>query len=235
MSATEIVIRSFTKNDTKPLLALLYKAYLALLPQTITQGYLLLIEFYGLDKLLLFFAVPVIFLARYLNNFILAMALVAALHMLYTILLVQMGKKNVTDKISKDEDLQDIVASYMSNEQRYHFWVATRASDGQIVGSIALRPYPYKKDDEAATTTTTCELKRVAVDTDMRRAGIASKLLNHALQFAKQQGYKRMVLSTSTIQQPAIAMYKKNGFALDKMTPMGVLMPVQVVYMSKDL
>jgi ribosomal protein S18 acetylase RimI-like enzyme len=73
---------------------------------------------------------------------------------------------------------------------------------GRVAGTVAL-----KKEDEA-----TFELTKMAVDEDLRGRGYGQMLLDAAIQYAKDRGMKRLVLSSHTSLTPAIAMYKKSGF-----------------------
>ena len=74
--------------------------------------------------------------------------------------------------------------------------------NGNIIGTMALK----KIDKE------TVRLKRMYVRTEYRRKGIAQKLLDQVVTFAKENGYKRMVLSTYSIMENARAFYNRNNF-----------------------
>jgi len=90
------------------------------------------------------------------------------------------------------------------------FWVAESIDDNntqqqqKIVGTAAVRNL---KQFES-----TCELKRMYVLNEFRRLGLAQKLLDIAIDFAKSVGYSRMVLDSSKILYAAIALYLKKGF-----------------------
>lgn len=56
------------------------------------------------------------------------------------------------------------------------------------------------------------ELRRMYVGPDHRRQGMARLMLQHAEATAEQIGYRRMVLSTSELQQAALSMYRAQGF-----------------------
>ena len=84
------------------------------------------------------------------------------------------------------------------------FWLA---ADGQrILGYFGLEP----SDAEAI------ELRRMYVDFPYRRMGIARALLAHAEELAGRHGFARMVLSTSSLQLPALALYRSAGYTLDR-------------------
>ena len=90
------------------------------------------------------------------------------------------------------------------------FWVAESIDDNntqqqqKIVGTAAVRNL---KQFES-----TCELKRMYVLNEFRRLGLAQKLLDIAIDFAKSVGYSRMVLDSSKILYAARALYLKKGF-----------------------
>ncbi len=58
------------------------------------------------------------------------------------------------------------------------------------------------------------ELRRMYVDPDARRRGIARKMLNFAEEECRRRGRSRMVLSTSEPQQEALSLYRTAGFQL---------------------
>ena len=94
------------------------------------------------------------------------------------------------------------------------FWVAETIVDEdfstqqkqqqKIVGTTAVR---ILKQFES-----TCELKRMYVSSDFRQLGLGQKLLDIAIEFAKNIGYSRMVLDSSKMLYAARALYLKNGF-----------------------
>jgi GNAT superfamily N-acetyltransferase len=97
------------------------------------------------------------------------------------------------------DDLADISASYL-NEPGGHFWVAD--VDGQIKGMVGIQ----RRTQEEA------ELRRMSVASDSRRHGIGSRLLETAEAFCREQGYHRIRLTTVSLLQPAIALYRKHGY-----------------------
>lgn len=97
------------------------------------------------------------------------------------------------------DDLADISASYF-NEPGGHFWVAE--VDGQIKGMVGIQ----RRTQEEA------ELRRMSVAADSRRHGIGGKLLETAEAFCGRKGYCRIRLTSVSLLQPAIAMYRKYGY-----------------------
>lgn len=59
---------------------------------------------------------------------------------------------------------------------------------------------------------TTAELKRMYVQPAQQGKGIGAMLLKEAIQLAEKLGYKAIRLDTLDSMQPAIGLYKKNGF-----------------------
>ena len=78
----------------------------------------------------------------------------------------------------------------------------TGGKDKKIIGTMAL-----KKVDKNNVT-----LKRMYVRKEYRRGGIAQKLLNQIIQFAKQNGYKKIIFSSYPIMENAQRFNKRNWF-----------------------
>ncbi len=95
----------------------------------------------------------------------------------------------------------DRVSDYYG-ERSGGFWVAV---DGQkVVGMFGLEP-----SGEAAM-----ELRRMYVDPDLRRRGIARSMLHFAEQECRKRNRPRMDLSTSELQRDALSLYRSAGFDL---------------------
>ena len=58
------------------------------------------------------------------------------------------------------------------------------------------------------------ELRRMYVATHSRRRGLARAMLEQAEQVCCREGWDRIVLSTSELQQPALALYRAAGYRL---------------------
>ena len=56
------------------------------------------------------------------------------------------------------------------------------------------------------------ELKRMYVREAYRKMGVAQKLLDASLLFAKEAGYEKIRLDTLDTMLPAMTLYEKNGF-----------------------
>ena len=60
----------------------------------------------------------------------------------------------------------------------------------------------------------TMEIKRMYVRPEMRKMGIAFRILNELETWAGELSYTKCILETSLKQQEAIGLYKKNGYLL---------------------
>lgn len=99
------------------------------------------------------------------------------------------------------DDLADIPFHYLSNSGS-HFWVAEIA--GGIKGMVGIQ----RLSEEEA------ELRRMSVAAEIRRQGVGRGLLQVAETFCREQGYRRIKLTTVHLLQPAIAMYRSYGYQL---------------------
>jgi ribosomal protein S18 acetylase RimI-like enzyme len=101
-------------------------------------------------------------------------------------------------------DLADITKTYLSGCASC-FWVVERG--GQVVGIVGAlpvkKPLLQKKQ---------LQLRHLCVALEHRGEGIAKALVRTVLQFARDQGYSEVVLSTSMLQCAALALYQQMGF-----------------------
>lgn len=97
-----------------------------------------------------------------------------------------------------DDDLQHIPDIYSG---RGKFWVAI--NENRVIGTIGVQEY---KGD-------TAKLRRMFVQKEYRGTGLAKKLLDTALQFAKEIGYIKITLNTHINMKRAHSFYKKNNFS----------------------
>ncbi|XP_059806725.1 N-acetylaspartate synthetase-like [Hypanus sabinus] len=107
-------------------------------------------------------------------------------------------------------DMGDIEGSYLRRPGA-GFWVAEEegGADG-LKGVVAVRPVPAEDGPGS------CELLRLAVDVRCHGRGIGRRLVEQVLEFGRCHGYRRCVLGTSTAQQPAIRLYRRLGFHLQR-------------------
>eukprot|EP00667_Euglena_gracilis_P017587 EG_transcript_18548 len=117
-------------------------------------------------------------------------------------------------RTSLTEDLADIPAFYSEAGAGAGsmFWVAC-AQEGEeepvVVGHVALE----RKTAEVA------ELRRMSVRADYQGCGVAKQLCQALLGHAKQSGFETVILTTSTAQRPAIALYRRVGWREDRVAP----------------
>lgn len=100
---------------------------------------------------------------------------------------------------SIDEEIGQIDQFY-DTANGNSFWIAERA--GEFVGMYGLE----RLRDHVV------ELRRMYVNPDIRRQGLARRMLAHAETIATKAGYRRMELSTSELQEAALALYRRSGF-----------------------
>lgn len=94
------------------------------------------------------------------------------------------------------------IDQYYNAARNRSFWVATDGS--RLLGNFGLEPV------DAGSI----EVRRMYVDFPFRRHGLARAMLRHAESRARFGGFARVVLSTSNVQLPALALYRSAGFEL---------------------
>ncbi|KPP79145.1 putative N-acetyltransferase camello [Scleropages formosus] len=100
------------------------------------------------------------------------------------------------------KDLGRIQEAYMEPEDRC-FWVAE--SGGCVVATVACLPSSVREE--------CLELKRMAVLRSHRGLGIAKALCRTVADFARQRGYRAVMLYTSVVQSEAQRLYEGMGYA----------------------
>ena len=78
--------------------------------------------------------------------------------------------------------------------------------DGEVAGAGAIREYQYG-DIENAT-----EIKRVFVREEFQGKGIGTKLVSALLDWAKELGYRKVILETGELLAESCHVYRKLGF-----------------------
>ena len=56
------------------------------------------------------------------------------------------------------------------------------------------------------------EIKRMFTDPEVRGKGVATKVLNELIEWAREMNYQKCILETGIRQPDAIRLYQKNGF-----------------------
>jgi len=97
-----------------------------------------------------------------------------------------------------------VVADYVEKHdpQRENAWIAE--VDGAPVGSI----FCVKRDEDTA------QLRLLLLEPSARGLGIGARLVEECVRFARQVGYRRIVLFTTELQREAARIYAKAGFTL---------------------
>lgn len=97
-----------------------------------------------------------------------------------------------------NEELDDLSAKYTPPEGR----LLCAALDGEIIGCVAYHKHTNER----------CEMKRLFVREGYRTHHAGSKLIEAIINFARADGFKKMVLDTIKPLQSAIRLYKRFGF-----------------------
>ena len=99
--------------------------------------------------------------------------------------------------------------------------------DGKAAGAGAIREYQYGDIDNAT------ELKRLFVREEFQGKGIGTKLVLELIEWAKELGYRKLILETGELLQESCHVYRKVGF--NKMDNYGpyVSMPESLCMMKE--
>ncbi|CAA6606023.1 GCN5-related N-acetyltransferase [Rhodospirillaceae bacterium LM-1] len=105
----------------------------------------------------------------------------------------------------------------LSNPQVGQLFVA-RDETGAVTGMVSLL-----FTVSTAMGQPVCWLEDMVVRADQRGRGLGSKLLAHAVAYARAQGFGRITLLTDRLNEPAQRFYARHGFNLSEMTPMRLI------------
>ena len=106
-------------------------------------------------------------------------------------------------------NLQDLEPNRMEDlyeEPKGRFWVAK--ADGLVVGTVGLR----RMDDRV------CRMTRLSVHSDFRRHDVVQQLAAALEEYARGQGYRRVICELLTRQKPASVFLESVGFQEYKRT-----------------
>jgi ribosomal protein S18 acetylase RimI-like enzyme len=101
-------------------------------------------------------------------------------------------------RVEYPRDLEQLVEDWGREEA---FFVAE--ADNEVRGYIDLRALPWQQMGWVAN---------LAVEPAYRRRGIATALLRHSRQWARQEGLKLLQVEATTKNYPALRFYQKLGF-----------------------
>lgn len=100
----------------------------------------------------------------------------------------------------KEDQEEEFIKKYNDYKQ-----VFIALDDDQIVGYLGISRSHLSKINHVAKFT-------VGVLEDHRRQGIASKLISFAEKWAKEKGISRIEITVITENEPAVALFEKNGY-----------------------
>ena len=97
-----------------------------------------------------------------------------------------------------------VVAEFVKNfdAQRERCWIAEM--DGAVIGSIFL----VKKSDEVA------QLRLLYVEPEARGLGLGRRLVDECTRFARDAGYREIILWTNSVLKSARRIYEAAGYTL---------------------
>ena len=99
-----------------------------------------------------------------------------------------------------DEEVLNNPLKYIINKGGYIFFAKL---DNEIVGTVALMSMNIER---------TFELTKMAVSPSYRGKKIGQYLMQHCLDFAKEEKFKALIIYSSRKLENAIYIYGKNGF-----------------------
>jgi GNAT superfamily N-acetyltransferase len=105
--------------------------------------------------------------------------------------------------------VSEVVAKYLRefDPTGERCWIAEK--DGKVVGSV----FVIRHDE------TTAKLRMLYVDASARGLGIGNRLVEECLRFARDIGYKKMILWTTSNLVDARRLYQRAGFELVEEEP----------------
>ena len=124
-------------------------------------------------------------------------------------------------------DCADIEAFYRGGGGE--FWCATDDDDGE--GALAGIVAAERKSDEEI------ELRRMSVDPRYQGRGVASRLVKRLEAFGSERGFRRVILSCSSVQHAGIALYRSCGYKVvrEESMPDTRISSVRIFHWEKEL
>ncbi len=119
------------------------------------------------------------------------------------------GEFQAEKQAFSQEDLNSLQDSYGKLGEAFFV-----AEDGKkIVGTVGVK----REDDRVAL------IRRIFVAPDYRRKKIGLRLLNRAIEFCEEVGYKELIFKTTSRMSHAIELVQGQGFQSRAKIPMGQL------------
>lgn len=115
-----------------------------------------------------------------------------------TLILAGLEEHWITLNPDKNRDLDDVASAYAGA------FFLTAWKGGRLIGTGALVP----RADGVA------EIVRMSVASEMRRQGVGRRILRALCQQARQAGFRRIILETTSEWREVVAFYLKNGFRI---------------------
>lgn len=114
------------------------------------------------------------------------------------ILYIQNKEAKINLSINEQPDLNNIIESYINNGG--NFWVAV--DKGEVVGTIGL----MRISNEWSV------LKKFFVSANYRAKKVGLALYDRLLAFAKDKGYRHIILDTPSVATKSHSFYERAGF-----------------------
>ncbi|MFG0330600.1 MAG: GNAT family N-acetyltransferase [Phycisphaerales bacterium] len=111
------------------------------------------------------------------------------------------------------DDLERLADHYLADGERSGFWLAEASIQDRscVVGMVGV----LHRGESVA------EIRRLRVDPDHRMRGIGTRLMEQALSFCRDSGCLKVVLDTWIERAPAIALFERFGFQLNRSRKVG--------------
>lgn len=122
--------------------------------------------------------------------------------------IIQLHGRQYAEEFGWNEEFEALVAQICADFLRGYdpdkerCWIAEM--DGQVVGSV----FVVQGGEDVA------KLRLLIVDRKARGLGLGTRLVDECIRFARQKGYKKMVLWTNSVLVSARRIYQKAGFHL---------------------
>ncbi len=109
-------------------------------------------------------------------------------------------------------------------------------NDGNIVGTVGFRQPKGDVVKNLDLNGKFAEIKNMHILPSHQRNGYATELMSELEERAREQGYERMVLRTTSVQEYAHRFYESNGYEkLERADPDYKSIDYDLVFFGKDL